>query len=124
QPRLELERLAAFQPGPGAHRVRGEVRRVARVVAAAGEAAGDAGGLAARPVAEEELPREVDGERAEVDLGAADRARDRIGDDVDLAAFRFDEDGRADDHVAKVERAGDRRGDDHHRERRSLIWTG
>ena len=101
-----------------------EGRRIGRVGAAALEGAGGGQFRAVGPVEGEFVPVDVDGDRADVELGAAEDVRDRVGDGVDLRRFGIEEERHPDDDGAEVEGPGERRGDDHERERRALVGAG
>ena len=85
---------------------------------------GDRHRIAAGRVAGEVAAVEVDQDRAEVERDSLQDRGDRIRDRVDLGRFRVDVEGVPDDHVADVERPGDRRGDDREAERGALVGTG
>ena len=67
---------------------------------------------------------EVDEDPAEAEGDAAEDQGKRVGDGGDLGGLGVDPEGGADDDVAEVIAAGDRRGDHHQAERGALVGAG
>ena len=79
---------------------------------------------AAGRVDDEVVLVDVDVDRADVELGAAEDVGDRVRRGVDAGRFGVDEQRHPDHDRAEVEGPGDRGGDHRQRERRALIGAG
>ena len=121
---LELQLAAAGSSG-GLGDFEGRVGAgVERVRPAAVDDAGGGRFAAVGPVEGEVVAVDVDEDRADVELGAAEHVRDVLGPGVDLRRLRIEEERHPDDDVAEVEGTGDRRGDDHDRDRCAFVAAG